>query len=82
MRLIDADSLIETLNKECGWENTKDIQVKIMEQPTAYDVDKVMEELKEIQQEILPMVDNSDYFIGQLTLINRIIPLVKRGGQG
>jgi hypothetical protein len=47
MRLIDADKLIQVLNDNIGWESTKDIQVKIMEQPTAYDVNKVVENMRE-----------------------------------
>ena len=60
MRLVDADSLIDRLNerksREQGIRNIADIlRVKsfIEEQPTAYDIDKVVKELYEKRTEIL-----------------------------
>jgi hypothetical protein len=46
MRLIDADLLIQTLNQNIGWERMREVQVVIMEQPTTYDVEKVVEQLE------------------------------------
>ena len=52
MRLIDADALIKNLSYLYTKNHipidmrTKEILTTIMEQPTAYDVDKVVEELK------------------------------------
>lgn len=45
--------------------------------PIAYDVDKVVEWLEDNRQEALCMADESEYFLGQLALLNRVIPLVK-----
>ena len=60
MRLIDADVLIDRLNerknREQGIRNILDILgVKsfIEDQPTAYDIDKVAEELKKLAIEIV-----------------------------
>ena len=47
----------------------------------AWDRDKIIETLEEIQQKVLPLACESDYFCGQLALINRIIPIVKGGGK-
>ena len=59
MRLIDADVMIDRLNKrksrERSFSNILDIlRVKafIEEQPTAYDIDKVVEELEKLASEI------------------------------
>ena len=55
MRLIDADALIKNLsylytkNHIPVDKRAKEILTTIMEQPTAYDVDKVVEELKKIK---------------------------------
>ena len=52
MRLIDADTLIKNLSYLYTKNHipvdmrTKEILTTIMEQPTAYDIDKVVEELK------------------------------------
>lgn len=47
MRLIDADALLAELNeKEIPW--NRRINDIIMNQPTAYDVDKVIEQLEEL----------------------------------
>ena len=57
MRLIDADKLISSIQKEI--KDTKDIHAKVVLgliisiiacQPTAYDIDKVVAELEEERQ--------------------------------
>ena len=56
MRLIDADTLIKNLSYLYTKNHipidmrAKEILTTIMEQPTAYDVDKVVEELKQAIQ--------------------------------
>jgi len=45
MRLIDADHLIKELNK-IGWEKTREIQILVMEQRTAYNIEDVVAEIK------------------------------------
>lgn len=59
MRLIDADTLIKNLSYLYTKNHipvdmrAKEILTTIMEQPTAYDIDKVVEELYEKRTEIL-----------------------------
>lgn len=102
MRLIDADALIEIFNHDlkCFKTNGKteaemyisvaDMRKMIEEQPTAYDVSKVVEELKEEReysyadfeeyvQEKSPCLDAEydDYFHRGL---ERAVVIVKRGG--
>lgn len=81
MRLIDADTLI----KDLSYLYTKnhipvDMRVKgvlttIMEQPTAYDVDKVVEQLEELRKECEDPLQDYDpnYFI------DKAIEIVKAG---
>ena len=88
MRLIDADALI----KDLGYLYTKnhvpvDMRAKetlttIMEQPTAYDVDKVVKEINE-------WTFNANIDIGDGTVMNHnlivrdiAIEIVKAGGSG
>lgn len=47
MRLIDADALIEALNNS-GVQFDAEVNRIILEQPTAYDVEKVLEELESL----------------------------------
>lgn len=80
-RLIVADTLI----KDLGYLYTKnripvDMRAKqtlstIMEQPTAYNVNKVVEQLKEIKAYMLYENMNAD-----VKWIDRAIEIVKAGG--
>ena len=73
MRLIDADALIKNLSYLYTKNHipidmrAKEILTTIMEQPTAYDVDKVVEELKIIKEDAL-----AEYNIGEYNLDNNI----------
>jgi hypothetical protein len=82
MRLIDADELIEDVKEsydECEIQTVLEyfgIYEFIKEQPTAYDVDRVVEKLEElarINMEVLGV--RADYV--QLEQVKKI---VKRGG--
>lgn len=86
MRLIDADNLIEKLKSyaECDWNkslctmlpNVVDDCIEVVDmQPTAYSVDKVVEELEKIEQHCLDMSD----WQGQ-SVICDAIEIVKQGG--
>ena len=63
MRLIDADALVKDLSYLYTKNHipvdmrAKEILTTIMEQPTAYDIDKVVEELEKIEQHCLDMSD-------------------------
>lgn len=63
-RLIDADALIEAINKStCHWAENMWKQVVrdvIYNQPTAYDVEKVVAELDEERVSHLRLIENSD----------------------
>ena len=81
MRLIDADALIKNLSYLYTKNHTpvdmraKEILTTIMEQPTAYDVNKVVEELElhsfELGTDTLPV---------HYVRLNEAIEIVKQGG--
>ena len=79
--LISRSELIKELNKYCGnqrylvSENIKEI---INIQPTAYDIDKVVEELKTDSSVKLYGSGNSDNY---LIPVKRAIEIVKQGGK-
>ena len=88
MRLIDADTLI----KDLSYLYTKnhipvDMRAKetlstIMEQPTAYDVDKVAEELKRIRAKKTCNKEKCDTKeICRICVVDDAIEIVKRGGK-
>lgn len=88
MRLIDADLLKEIIEKEkddndymCGLciEATKEI---IDEQPTAFDVDEVVEQLetRNARATALQKENTSEYFEGETDAFEFAIKIVKEGG--
>lgn len=96
MRLIDADELILHLNDFMLQQSPIDIQDiesihvstviqdcinAVEEQPTAYDVDKVIEEIEEWTARINVIIDKSGK-TGQVDVIgsNKAIKIVEGGG--
>lgn len=89
MRLIDADDLLDVLDKvEQDCENACIIPSwsmaveEIKRQPTAYDVDKVVEKLKS-EKKVISCVDNEfqrGAKNGHNCALNMAIEIVKRGG--
>lgn len=96
MRLIDADKLILHLNDFMLQQSPIDVQdiesIKVSavikdcikavdEQPTAYDVDKVIEEIEEWTARINVINDKSGK-VGQVDVIgsNKAIKIVEGGG--
>lgn len=91
-RLIDADKLKEVIEKEkddndyiCGlcMESTKEI---IEEQPTAFDVEKVIEKLQVLSDKAADDIavceaDACQYYDGYGDGLDRAIEIVKRGGR-
>ena len=81
MRLIDADTLVKDLSYLYTKNHipvdmrAKEILTTIMEQPTAYSVDKIVEELEKIEQHCLDMSD----WQGQSAICDAI-EIVKHGG--
>lgn len=75
-RLIDADKLKHVVH--CAYSDDLEILEKIDEQPTAYDVDKVISELKRdkfVESECIL----SDVHQGYNAGLNRAIEIVKGG---
>ena len=76
-RLIDADKLKHVIH--CAYSDDLEILEKIDNQPTAFDVDKVISELKRdkfIESECIL----SDVHQGYNAGLNRAIEIVKGGG--
>ena len=73
MRLIDADTLIKNLSYLYTKNHipvdmrAKEILTTIMKQPTAYNIDKVVEEIKTLKEEAL-----GEYNMGEYNLDNNI----------
>ena len=91
MRLIDADALIEAMKKtESEYENAMTCPSwwsafnVISEQPTAYDIDKVVEELQEnasrYTKKYTTPYGNNGYKDIKAININKAIEIVKQGG--
>jgi hypothetical protein len=82
-RLIDADKLIEDLKEsydECEIQTVLEyfgIYEFIKEQPTAYDVDKVVEQLDEKSQLIRPV---GWAYPQEVILTRSVLEIVKAGG--
>ena len=95
-RLIDADKLLETLqdlephcdNYEYGMLNTmRYYMLKIInDEPTAYDVDKVVEQLEELKSLVQvnrildDIVNEKPKELGMLIAYSKAIEIVKGGG--
>ena len=87
MRLIDADTLIKNLSYLYTKNHipvdmrAKEILTTIMEQPTAYDIDKVVEELYEERTEILLSNDYECEIINYcIDNFDKAIEIVKQSG--
>lgn len=83
-RLIDADALKKQIH--CAYSDDLEILEKIDEQPTAYDPDKVVEQLEEVEK-IMTSSVSQDCFGEEckasdctVCLISRAIEIVKGGG--
>ena len=85
MRLIDADKLIHALCRDYTT-GKKTLGQVIDEQPTAFDVDKVVEQLEEVEK-IMTSPVTEDCFREEcrasdctICLISKAIEIVKGGG--
>lgn len=82
MRLIDVDKLFETLNKlEIPFNG--DINNIIFSQPTAFDVEKVVEQLEKSHFHIESTFDDDGYCNDdseEVVNLNEAIEIIKRGG--
>ena len=85
MRLIDADKLIEEINN-LGWRLYDTLTLKglsialetIKEQPTAFDVDKVVEQLEDYKMWKELLIYDLDFRERQI--IKKAIEIAKEGG--
>ena len=73
MRLIDVDVYCATICK-CNRRECNRAKCPIHNAPTAYDVDKVVEELE------MEMKASSGYSAERVSAFSRAIEIVKRGG--
>lgn len=77
MRLIDADAFEEFIRKNCA-DSLVDLWCELVRrQPTTYDVDKVVEQLKTDSSVKLYGSSNSNNY---LIPLERAIEIVKAGG--
>lgn len=88
MRLIDADTLIKDLSYLYTKNHipvdmrAKETLTTIMEQPTAYDVDKVVEQLERIRAKKTCNKEKCDTKeICRICVVDDAIEIVKRGGK-
>ena len=89
-RLVDIDEVIRVAENTFPQEDVRKIAWVLCYTPTAYDVEKVVEELNEatikIAQKYLDMVDGKEtqsiatYNEFVLTLLNRIMKQIRKGG--
>ena len=79
-RLIDADKLKHVIH--CAYSDDLEILEKIDEQPTVFDVDKVVEQLetKKTRATELKKKYISEYFKGKADGFEFAIKIVKEGG--
>ena len=93
MRLIDADALIESMKKtESEYENAMTCPSwwsafnVISEQPTAYDIGKIVKELEEnasrYTKKYVTPYGNNGYRDVKAISIHKAIEIVKQGGVG
>lgn len=79
-RLIDADKLKHVIH--CAYSDDLEILEKIDEQPTAFGVDKVVEQLetRKTRAAALQKENISEYFEGETDAFEFAIKIVKGGG--
>ena len=80
MRLIDADKLRKQIH--CEYSDDLGILEKIDEQPTAYDVDKVVKEINEWTFNVNIDVGGGKVMNHNLIVRDIAIEIVKAGGSG
>lgn len=79
-RLIDADKLLEELRKYHPLSISHGILSDIEYFPTAYDVDKVVKQLKKLIDDKVGFLRATPETNGYIQAINDAIEIVKKGG--
>lgn len=79
-RLIDADKLKHVIH--CAYSDDLEILEKIDEQPTVFDVDKVVEQLetRKTRAAALQKKYTSEYFEGETDAFEFAIKIMEEGG--
>ena len=81
-RLIDADKLIEDIEEIARTDMMKVlVESWINEQPTAYNVDKVVEQLEGLVEDREEDIINDEYTFGECSAYESAIRVVKEGGR-
>lgn len=75
MRLIDADVLLKQLLEAKDDEIIKAVIGLVQTQPTAYDTEKVVAELKTLKDQY-----TDDCFVQKMMAIDKAIGIVRKGG--
>ena len=80
-RLIDADAFIEYANRRLDL-FSDELRTMIEEQPTAYDVEKVVEELDESFFQVEQLIDEDGYKYKAVKVVelDMAIDKVRKGG--
>lgn len=79
MRLIDADRLIDNLRGNVLIDVTPELEDTIAQQPTAFDKEKVIEELQRRTHNYYPSIDC--YCLSRKAVdLKESIEIVKKGG--
>lgn len=83
-RLIDADKLKKEIH--CSYSDDLEILEKIENQPTAFDVEKVIEKLQVLSDKAdddiaVCEADTCQYYDGYGDGLDRAIEIIKRGGR-
>lgn len=84
MRLIDADKLKHVIH--CAYSDDLEILEKIDEQPTVFDVDKVIEQLEELKMRYFLTIANTGdadkdcAYKNIANTIDKAVEIVKGGG--
>lgn len=92
MRLIDADRLMDSLRGNVLIDVTAELENEVAQQPTAFDKEKVIEELVELRQkeysdsdENLESIDGEEIYDegrsqGRFEAYHNAIEIVEKGG--
>lgn len=91
MRLIDADRIVDSDIANClgaaYYSCVPDVRDMLNDQPTAYDVEKVVKELEDLKMRYFLTIANTGdadkdcAYLNIANAIDRAIEIVKRGGR-
>lgn len=80
MRLIDADKLKKAIQAVCGTDSITTVEYIIDEVPTAYDPDKIVEQLEECKtKKYVTGITHNPYELGACHAMDDAVEIVKGG---